>query len=292
MDDAKPRSAAALTTDEIERYRREGWLLLRGLLEPGHVADCLEALQHIADGTRPLASSKALFEPAVKAGQARADAAIDRVRKFIDFTGDFPALHRAAMKRRLHAALDRILGEGRVMFQDMALVKPPRIGSEKRWHQDAAYFRVSDPGLIVGVWIALDRATRENGCMQLVPGSHLGGPVPHVAMVDVNECHIRPDQVHPERRIAVEMEPGDALVFHSCLHHFTEPNTSGLRRRAVQFHYHQLGLEWGDLAMHRRSYRDERGEYCGCTVQPGPVPPGEEFSYRGGTRIIPVVPVD
>src|SRR6185295_17050526 len=239
MDDAKPRRDPELTTGEVVQYRREGWLLLRGLLDPAHVADCLAALQHIADGTRPLATLKALLEPEVRAGRAQADAAIDRVRKFIDFTEEFPALHRAAMKRRLHDALDRILGEGRVMFQDMALVKPPRIGSEKRWHQDAAYFRVSDPGLIVGVWIALDRATRENGCMQLVPGSHLAGPAPHVPMPDVNECHIRPDLVHADQRIAIEMEPGDALVFHACLHHFTAPNTSGLRRRAVQFHYHQ-----------------------------------------------------
>lgn len=289
MDDARPPADRGLTTDEIARYRREGWLVMRGLLDASHVAGCLEALQDIADGRRPLASSKALLEPEVRAGRASADAAIDRVRKFVDFVEEFPALRRAAMKRRLHAGLDRILGEGRVLFQDMALVKPPRIGSEKKWHQDAAYFRVSDPNLIAGVWIALDRATRENGCMQVIPGSQLGGPVPHVPMLDINECHIRPDVVRAERRIAIEMEPGDALIFHACLHHFTEPNTSGMRRRAVQFHFHQLGLDWGDLAMHQRSYRDERGAYCGCTVQPPPVPPGEEFEYPV-KRTIPVVP--
>jgi len=41
--------------------------------------------------------------------------------------------------------------------------------------------------------------------------------------------------------VAIEMEPGDALTFHSLLHHFTEPNTSNPRRRAEQFHYHQIG---------------------------------------------------
>jgi phytanoyl-CoA hydroxylase len=292
MDDAKPPNDRAITADEIAQYRREGYLVLRGLLEAPHVASCLDALQDIADDRRPLASSKALLEPEVKAGRAQADQAIDRVRKFIEFTDDFPALRRAAMSRRLHAALDRILGEGRVMFQDMALVKPPRIGSEKRWHQDAAYFRVSDPGLIVGVWIALDPATRENGCMQLIPGSHLGGPVAHVPMLDINECHIRPDLVRAQDRIAVEMAPGDALIFHACLHHFTAPNTSGLRRRAIQFHYQQIGLVWGDLKLHTRAYHDERGEYCGCTVQPQPVPPGQEFEYRAGERLIPVAPED
>ena len=291
MDDATPR-AQPVTAEEIAGYRRDGYLVLRGLLAPPLIAQCLDALQDIADGRRPLAASKALLEPEVRAGRAHAAEAIDRVRKFIDFVEEFPALRRAAMSRRLHAALDRILGEGRAMFQDMALVKPPRIGSEKRWHQDAAYFRVSDPGLIVGVWIALDRATRENGCMQVIPGSQLGGPAPHVPMVDVNECHIRPDLVRADDRVAIEMEPGDALIFGACLHHMTAPNTSGMRRRAVQFHYQQDGLVWGDLAMHRRAYRDEQGAYCGCTVQPPPVPAGEEFHYRGGARIIPVVPED
>jgi phytanoyl-CoA hydroxylase len=276
----------------VARYRRDGYLVMRGLLEPAHVGACLEALQDIADGRRPLTTAKALLEPAVVAGKASADQAIDRVRKFIEFTDDFPALRRAAMSRKLHETLDRILGEGRVLFQDMALVKPPRIGSEKRWHQDAAYFRVSDPGLITGVWIALDRASRENGCMQVIPGSHLAGPAPHVPMLDVNECHIRPDLVRADARVAIEMEPGDALIFHACLHHFTAPNTSGMRRRAVQFHYHQNGLEWGDLAMHLRAYHDEQGQYCGCTVQPQPVPPGQEFEYRAGSRLIPVTPED
>ena len=88
-------------------------------------------------------------------------------------------LRAAAMNRRLHLLLDQLLGTGRVLFQEMALVKPPRIGSEKPWHQDASYFRVTEPDLIVGVWIALDPALRRNGCMEVIPGSHLGGGVPH-----------------------------------------------------------------------------------------------------------------
>ena len=57
------------------------------------------------------------------------------------------------------------MGQGRVLLQEMALVKAPKISGEKPWHQDAAYFRGSDPNLMFGVWIALDPATHENGCM-------------------------------------------------------------------------------------------------------------------------------
>ena len=95
------------------------------------------------------------------------------------------------------------------------------------------------------------------------------------------------------RRIAVEMEPGDALIFHSLLHHFTEPNTSNLRRRAVQFHYHQIGAIWGDVAQHTRHYHFEDGGYAGCTVAHDPSAPGA-YQYRGALPrpVIPLEPYD
>jgi phytanoyl-CoA hydroxylase len=173
----------------------------------------------------------------------------------------------------------------------MALIKPPRIGEDKPWHQDASYFRVTDPSLIAGVWIALDPALHANGCMEVIPGSHLGGPVPHVHENDFNRCRIAAGHVDPARAVAIEMQPGDALVFQSLLHHFTARNDSDLRRRAIQFHYHQLGAVWGSVADHQRLYHDAHGAYAGCTVPHEPTPPGFKHFYRDGL-IRPVVPMD
>ena len=55
-------------------------------------------------------------------------------------------------------------------------MKPPKVSGEKPWHQDAAYFRGSDPNLMFGVWIALDPATRENGCMEVIPDPIFADP--------------------------------------------------------------------------------------------------------------------
>ena len=211
------------------------------------------------------------------------------IRKFGDFTEREPVLGRAAFGARLHGVLDRIMGEGRLIIQEMALVKPPRIGGEKRWHQDAAYFRVSDPNLVFGVWIALDPATARNGCMEVVPGSHLRGPAAHVPDANIDLCAIRAELVRPAERVACEMAPGDALVFHSLLHHYTAPNTSDLRRRAIQFHYHQIGAVWGDVETHRAHFHDEDGEYAGCTVPHG-VAANTNYNYREGLprEIVPV----
>jgi len=288
MDGAQFTGTGPLTTDQVARYRRDGFVVAKAMLDADLVASCLEALSEIAEGKAPVSDSRALLERSIDPGAVTETNRLDHVRKFVDFTDDFPALHRAAMLRRLHQAIDQIMGQGRVLFQEMALVKPPRIGSAKRWHQDASYFRVSDPNLIVGVWIALDPSTRLNGCMQAIAGSQLGGPVPHVPMGDVNECHIRPDLVRAEQAQLIEMQPGDALIFHACLHHYTAPNQSDLRRRALQFHYHQLGMDWLDLAAHQRDFHDEAGGYAGCTVATAPIPEGVSYSYRPG-RPRPVI---
>lgn len=282
---------SSLSDDQVAAYRRQGYVVVRNLVGPKLVAACVDAIAGLADGRIPRKSTEIAFEPGVDPAKLRPEEREDRIRKFAWYVEDSPALYAAAMSRRLHLALDRILGEGRVLFQDMALIKPPKIGGAKRWHQDASYFRVSDPNLIVGVWIALDPATKENGCMEVIPGSHLGGPAIHLPEVDVNECSIRPDQLRLADRTAIELLPGDALVFHALLHHYTAPNRSEHRRRAIQFHYHQIGMDWMSLETHRLAFHDESGEYAGCTVQKGPVPAGKAFNYIGGGRVREIRPV-
>jgi phytanoyl-CoA hydroxylase len=281
-----------MNEEMIAQYQREGYLVVPGVLEPGHVEQCLSALADLAadpvlePGNRGGAGAFIALEPGADTAVApRADL----IRKFGNFTDGSPPLLRAAMSARLHGVLDALMGQGRVLLQEMALVKPPRFSGEKPWHQDAAYFRGSDPNLMFGVWIALDPATRENGCMEVIPGSQLLGPAPHVPAEDINLCTIRPDLVDLPRRVALPMEPGDILIFHSLIHHYTAANRSSQRRRALQFHYHQIGLDWTSLEAHRVLYHDADGEYAGCTVAKG-APFAEASSYVP-SRLRAVVPM-
>lgn len=257
---------------------------MRGVLDPEHVAACLDALASLAGDPSLVGGARHTGKPFVQL-----EPGTDTIRKYGDFTEREPALNRAAMSARLHAVLDRIMGEGRLLIQEMALVKPPKLGGEKRWHQDAAYFRVNDPNLVFGVWIALDPATARNGCMEIVPGSHHRGPAAHVPDANIDLCAIRDELLRPDERVACEMAPGDALIFHSLAHHYTAANRSNDRRRALQFHYQQLGAEWVSLAEHQALYHDPAGGYAGCTVSKG-LPLTDANSYKPG-RLRPVVPV-
>jgi phytanoyl-CoA hydroxylase len=292
MDDvvSKPQSGL-LSAGDIAQYRRDGYVVARGLLGPCMVDACRKALSDLAADRIPRRDTGLMFEKGYRAEDIPPDQRERYVRKYTDYVEDAPALKAAAMHRRLHAILDQLLGEGRVLFQEMALVKPPRIGADKPWHQDASYFRLTDPSLIVGVWIALDPALRDNGCMEVIPGSHLWGPVPHVHENDFNRCRMDERLIDPARALQIEMQPGDALIFGSLLQHFTAPNNSDLTRRAIQFHYHQAGAVWGSVEDHRRLYHDARGEYAGCTTAHEPTPPGYKHFYRDGLPR-PVVPMD
>ena len=290
MDGYREPGSGLLGAGEIAQYRRDGYVVLRKVLGPTHVAACCAALSDLAVGRIASVSTKLMYETGIDAAGLAPEAREFAIRKYMDFCDDAPVLRDAAFSRRLHLVLDQLLGEGRVLFQEMALVKPPRIGSAKPWHQDAAYFRLTDPGLVVGVWIALDEASRMNGCMELVPGSHLGGGVAHVHENDFNLCRIVPGKVDVAARVAVEMAPGDALIFHGMLHHYTAPNTSELRRRAIQYHFHQIGAVWGSLEAHRAHFRFDDGGYAGCTVGHADLP-GGNYVYREGLPRV-VAPVD
>src|SRR5205807_390428 len=93
-----------------------------------------------------------------------------RVRKVVSFEARSPVLARLARAHPvITAVLDQILGEGWRLHSCTGLLKPPG-GVAKPWHQDCAFHPVSDLDGLCTVWIALDQATPDNGCLRLIKG--------------------------------------------------------------------------------------------------------------------------
>jgi phytanoyl-CoA hydroxylase len=254
-------SPAALDEAHVAAYHRDGFLAMENLLSLEEVATAKTALDDLIhdrvpgfDGLQP--------EPEMK--ERWADMSVDEragaVRKVWLFAAHEPCMGALTRHPMLHRVLERLIGEPCRMIQDMALLKPPHIGSEKPWHQDMAYFGWSPPERIVGVWIALDPATAENGCMQVIPGTHRAGPVPHV---HARDCQIPDERVAADRAVLVPLPPGGALFFTSLLHHGTPPNRTPHRRWAVQFHYVGESVRAIDRLQHAALYF-EGDMYAGC----------------------------
>lgn len=227
---------AGVTDQTLTQFRQHGFLVVHNAFTPGEVQAALDGLFYLISGQHPTFSG-VMFEKkaaGVPVNELSTEERQDYVRKFMWFVDFDERLHALAYHPQLLALLTRMLGEAPTLFQDMALIKPPRIGREKPWHQDHAYFDLPLATPVVGVWIALDEATTENGCMVVYPGSHLQGPVVHFQRRDWQICDTYD---RPGGALAVPLKPGGALFFVSLLHHGTPANTSPYRRRAVQFHY-------------------------------------------------------
>ena len=220
----------------VEDYQREGFIAVDHVFDPSRVSDALAAIDDLVAG-RNEAFEGVMFESRVKEQGEAADpqARLDLVRKLSAFVGFDPRLAALASDPALLSVVRRLMG-GRepALFQDMALLKPPGGGREKPWHQDHAYFDLAADTPVVGVWIALDPATLDNGCMHLLPGEHRAGAIIHFKRRDWQICD---DQIQGRTSTACPLEPGGALFFDSYLPHGTPTNRSAQRRRALQFHY-------------------------------------------------------
>jgi phytanoyl-CoA hydroxylase len=227
--------------EQIAFYRENGYLVVRQAFNPVEIKAAIDGLLHLIMGGCP--DFKGIWFEAKAASmldQLAPDQRQDAVRKIAFFVDHEPRLRAISHHARLFQVLTVLLGERTPeMFQDMALIKPPRLGREKPWHQDHAYFDYTLQTPIVGTWIALDEATVENGCMQLLPGRHKEGPIVHFKRRDWQICD---NQVMGQRSVAAPLKPGGMLFFDALLPHGTPHNASANRRRALQFHYAPAGV--------------------------------------------------
>ena len=144
---------------------------------------------------------------------------------------------RWLLDERLRASLLGLVGREPYAVQTMLYFKPPGARGQAL-HQDNFYLR-AQPGTSLAAWMALDPCTPDNGCMQVVPGSHRW-PIlctqpadTRVSFTDVTVPLPPGQDVQP-----VPMAPGDVLFFNGSLVHGSYPNTTTDRfRRALIGHY-------------------------------------------------------
>ena len=149
-------------------------------------------------------------------------------------------------------ACAKLVGPDADLYYNQAVIKPPRTGARLAWHQDSGYL-ATEPLEYVTCWTAISRASVDNGCVWVIPGSHRGGLLEH--RLDPATGQKVPDVgADAQRRaLAIEAEPGQVAVFSSLLLHMSGPNTTGQARKSYvpQYHHpHAVGREtgrpWGD----------------------------------------------
>jgi phytanoyl-CoA hydroxylase len=225
----------AIGADAFRAYHEQGFIAVEKAFAPEQMTGVIEALEEqITDDDSGTVVQYEAWA-AKKIEQLDNKERILAARKLTVFVASDPRLQDIAAHPAMLEIVSRLMGGADpVLLQEMALLKPPG-GREKPWHQDRAYFNVHRDDPIVGVWVALDEATPENGCMRLWPGRHRGGPITHFQRRDWQLCD---RDVTGTGRLAVPLKPGGVLFFHPLLPHGTPHNGTDQRRWAIQFHYH------------------------------------------------------
>jgi ectoine hydroxylase len=210
----------ALSQAALEAYRADGFLHVPGVLSPEEAA----LLLRVAEAR---ALSGRAREAADTEGQGARLTLWDHVQDDM-----FGAI---ASSRRIVEPSTELVGEEVYHWHSKMMLKDPGTGAWE-WHQDYGYwYGACLYPLFTSCFIAVHPATKANGCLQVLRGSHHAGRLDHGPVN--GQTGAEPERVEEllerHERVYVEMEPGSALFFHPNLLHRSDANRSSCPRWAL-----------------------------------------------------------
>ncbi|HEX4964112.1 MAG TPA: phytanoyl-CoA dioxygenase family protein [Thermoanaerobaculia bacterium] len=226
----------ALSAQQIERYQQEGCLFPVAVLSAGEVAyfrSCLETLELRLGGRLKRMDHSHLF---------------------------FPWAYELATHPRVVDAVEDLLGPDLFIHSTRVFSKPPRDPSYVSWHQDGTYSALNSKPA-PSIWIALTASTPENGCVRVIPGSHLSAKLPHRETYAPDNLLNHGEEVQAEvdesQAIDMALGPGEMSIHHVNLIHGSNPNRSDGPRIgfAISFITPAVGQSYLPV-LHVRGQRD------------------------------------
>lgn len=216
------------TPDQRSAYQRDGFVMIRSLFDTEEIGILREAIE-LDPQLR-----ESLYDRKDSEGKATRMATWNH-------PGD-SVYGLAARSPRVVDTMEDMLGGEVYHYHSKLTAKEPRVGGAWEWHQDYGYWYHNGCvyPYMASVMVALDHSTRDNGCLQVLRGSHLAGRVDHGVLPgeQVGADPRRVEQMLKQLELVyAEMAPGDGLFFHSNLMHRSDQNRSENRRWTVLFCY-------------------------------------------------------
>lgn len=219
-----------LTEEQIAFYHEQGYLAIDEIMPQAEI----EAVKSIYDRLFNEESSRAdrdLYD----LGGARESGKKISIPQMITPGKYAPELLQTQMVANLKAMMKQLHGEETTMVGDHAINKPPQNAAPTPWHQDEAYWDPAKEYSSLSVWIPLQPATKVNGCMHFMPGSHRIEIVPHRPIGDdptTRGLEVEPGAFDFSGAVACEIPAGGATFHHGRTLHYTPANNSDDFRRA------------------------------------------------------------
>src|SRR5215212_1833010 len=207
-----------LSSSQKDQFNEDGYLIVRNFLDPEEV----KLLYGLATSDDLLLNNAWDFN----------DQSGKSTRLTLWFTPGDDTFGLLTRSEGMVGAIQTLLGQGEVChFHSKLMQKEPKVGGAWEWHQDYGYWYKNGflyPNALVSVMLALTEATKENGCLQVLKGSHKMGRLEHnfVGEQQGADMPFVEEALKRCERVYVELNPGDVLFFHSNILHMSEANLS------------------------------------------------------------------
>ena len=220
-------SPPILTEEEVENYKQQGYVVPKWKY-PAKSIEMMQLLVQELIEANPDHYQEQLVCPHLPQGATKPMVS-ERHQDFLNL----------AMEEGVRKILGQILGPDVLLWGSQLFCKPAAVGMEIPWHQDGAYWPIR-PLANISAWIAIDRVSRENACLKVIPGSHLSGLKPHQIDSRKNlalDRTVNPEHLNKEEAVDIELDPGELVFFDVYLMHGSNANTSGERRAGLVYRY-------------------------------------------------------
>jgi len=205
-----------LSERQVQQFHQDGFTIVEQLFD----AEEVELLRTIARADHQLTQQAA--------GRRDGQGGVVKLKVENDLQDDiYGAIVRS---RRIVENMETLLGGEVYHYHHKMILKEPRVGGAWEWHQDYGYWYHNGclAPLLASCMIAVDGATRANGCLQLLRGSHHLGRIDHGPIGDQTGADLERVRVAEERLelVYAEMQPGTAVFFHCNTLHRSDQNRS------------------------------------------------------------------
>ncbi len=224
-----------LTDEQIKAFHRDGFLALDAITDAEEVAALRETYDRIFASRAVREAGDQLDLVSHDEDDEAAANIAQPLPQVLNPSKYAPELAQTRMRANAERIARQLLGEEAVFRFDHAIRKPPHHGAATPWHQDEAYNAPDMDYHEISIWVPLQEATRANGCMQFIPGSHrwevaahqpIGGD-PKVVGLEVTDA-----RDYDARAVVCELPAGGATIHHCRTMHYTGPNRTDQPRRA------------------------------------------------------------
>lgn len=263
-------TSAYLTPEQRQTFDDQGYLIIRGLIPQEEVQYLIDTFMRMHAGG-PI---EGCFNPAPP------EEAGDDILKLYPRMMHPHRVNEVALRylldARIAAILNDLFGEEPLATQSMLYFKPAGARGQAL-HQDNYYLKV-EPETCIAAWVALDPADRENGGLEVVPGTQ-GMDIFCPQEADSSVSFTRDYVPIPDglTAVPVDLNPGDVLFFNGSLVHGSQPNHSRDRfRRSFICHY--IGRSAERMSHWYRPILTMRGEEVEIALNPDGGPCGVEVT--------------